>query len=717
MATKKLQSQIRTETIFWQETFENQYNWNSYDATLTDAEWHLTNDDYYAYQGYSWWMGDPDIGGYLDHVYVVLDTEPILVPENGILTFKLNYNCEPPGTDSSTPEYNGWDGCNVRISTDGENWNVINGLPAYNVSSLYSFGIEHGEGANIAGWAGSSDGWIDAEFDLSAFSGQNVQIRFAFASDPATNTSDNSSYFGMAIDNIELGDFQNIGSSVGMIPGNMVQGGGDHWNQVSPGYESDTAMQCSEDNSIASGWENYLESDQFFLDNNGIYTIDCNLKGSFDTDSYWGMEASYRVGSQWSPWYNITNLENDPEQINYVFGAPGDNWNLASDIYEQFPVDISVISGHYIKLRVYLKTDDNASGTGITFDDFTITETSYPADAPTNLEASLNADNTVNLTWVGSDVPEIVGYNIYLLNESQNVLIGTTTDSNYLDENPLLEDTNIYAVTAITSDDETDYSDSVEIFVPAETATWLFHDDGSAESGYQLGTLDKCAVSFTTNNSYITHLWFYIEELGAADLNIKLWNSDANGLPTDEIASFFVGTEQLDLGWNFIFIPENIRPYIADGTFLVGLLGFANSAKIGLDEDSDGFSYENIDGSWQMITGNLMIRALADIDQLSVPESDLEMVDYGLKNFPNPFNPTTTISFSIPSEERVTVKIYNSKGQLVKNLLESKLSAGNYSLVWNGKNDQGRSIGSGIYFYKLSNSGKTVAVKKMLMLK
>ena len=56
-------------------------------------------------------------------------------------------------------------------------------------------------------------------------------------------------------------------------------------------------------------------------------------------------------------------------------------------------------------------------------------------------------------------------------------------------------------------------------------------------------------------------------------------------------------------------------------------------------------------------------------------------------------------------------------GQLVKNLLESKLSAGNYSLVWNGKNDQGRSIGSGIYFYKLSNSGKTVAVKKMLMLK
>ncbi len=662
-------------------------------------------------------MGDPDIGGYLDHVYVVLDTEPILVPENGILRFKLNYNCEPPGTDSSTPEYNGWDGCNVRISTDGENWNVINGLPGYDVNSLYSFGVEHGEGPNIAGWAGSSDGWVDAEFDLSAYSGQNVQIRFAFASDPATNTSDNSSYFGMAIDNIELGNFQNIGSSVGMIPGNMVQGGGDHWSEVSPGFESNTAVKCSEDGSVGPGWENYFESDQFFLQNGGIYSLDCNVKGTFDANSFWGLEASYKVGSEWSPWYNITNLENSSDVENYVFGSPGEDWRLASELYDIFPVDISVISGHYIKLRVYLKTNDNATGTGISFDNFTITETTFPADAPTGLVANLNVNHTVTLSWNGLDIPEISGYNVYRIVDGNYQLIADVIDSTYLDENPQYEMINSYVVTAVINDEETDYSENVEIFVPAETATWLSHDDGSSESGYQAGTLNSYGVSFETNNSYITHLQIYLQELDSADLNFKFWESDDNGLPDEEIVSFLVDSDQLNLGWNFIFIPENLRPFISNGVFFVGLLEFANSAKIGLDSDSDGFSYENIDGTWQMIGGNLMIRVLADIDQLPAPEDDLVMIDYELNNFPNPFNPTTTISFSIPSEARVGVKIYNSKGQLVKNLLNSKLSAGTHSIVWNGKNDDEQLVGSGIYFYNLSNGEQTVAVKKMLLIK
>lgn len=87
------------------------------------------------------------------------------------------------------------------------------------------------------------------------------------------------------------------------------------------------------------------------------------------------------------------------------------------------------------------------------------------------------------------------------------------------------------------------------------------------------------------------------------------------------------------------------------------------------------------------------------------------------QNYPNPFNPQTTISFSIPDESRIDLIVYNIKGQQVKILLNNDLDRGNHSVVWNGINESGKSISSGIYFYKLTVNGKTEAIKKCLMLK
>lgn len=86
-------------------------------------------------------------------------------------------------------------------------------------------------------------------------------------------------------------------------------------------------------------------------------------------------------------------------------------------------------------------------------------------------------------------------------------------------------------------------------------------------------------------------------------------------------------------------------------------------------------------------------------------------------NYPNPFNPTTTIDFVIAeNSDRVQLQIYNVKGQKVKTLLNSKMQPGNYSINWNGKDEADKQVTSGIYFYKLktSNSEQT---KKMIMLK
>lgn len=84
-------------------------------------------------------------------------------------------------------------------------------------------------------------------------------------------------------------------------------------------------------------------------------------------------------------------------------------------------------------------------------------------------------------------------------------------------------------------------------------------------------------------------------------------------------------------------------------------------------------------------------------------------------NYPNPFNPSTTIAFSIPETGRVRVSVYNIKGQKVKDLINTEMTRGNHKLIWDGKDTNSRNVGSGIYFFKLESGGKTSIRKAMLM--
>ncbi|MCK5051453.1 MAG: S8 family serine peptidase [Candidatus Cloacimonetes bacterium] len=89
-----------------------------------------------------------------------------------------------------------------------------------------------------------------------------------------------------------------------------------------------------------------------------------------------------------------------------------------------------------------------------------------------------------------------------------------------------------------------------------------------------------------------------------------------------------------------------------------------------------------------------------------------------ISNYPNPFNPTTTISFSLATEsaENTELIIYNLRGQKVKTLVNEKLDIGIHQVVWNGDDKNGKPISSGLYFYKLK-SGSLEQTKKMILLK
>jgi PKD repeat protein len=88
-----------------------------------------------------------------------------------------------------------------------------------------------------------------------------------------------------------------------------------------------------------------------------------------------------------------------------------------------------------------------------------------------------------------------------------------------------------------------------------------------------------------------------------------------------------------------------------------------------------------------------------------------------ISNYPNPFNPRTTISFEIATEGKVELAVYNVKGQKVKSLINEIKPIGYFTADWNGKDDNGQKVASGLYFYSLMIDGRYVNSKKMILLK
>lgn len=137
---------------------------------------------------------------------------------------------------------------------------------------------------------------------------------------------------------------------------------------------------------------------------------------------------------------------------------------------------------------------------------------------------------------------------------------------------------------------------------------------------------------------------------------------------------------------------------------------------------------------------NLVFRSLREIEDSYVEITDAQVRDgsYGLNevvtpvsvrietrpevyalrnNYPNPFNPETTIKYQLPEAGDVKLEIYNMLGQVVRTLVNQHQSAGRYTIQWNASNDYGQDLSSGIYFYRVQVGGEFTNVKKMLLVK
>jgi|GEM_PF-672853 len=149
------------------------------------------------------------------------------------------------------------------------------------------------------------------------------------------------------------------------------------------------------------------------------------------------------------------------------------------------------------------------------------------------------------------------------------------------------------------------------------------------------------------------------------------------------------------------------------------LIGF----ELDFDDDDDGTSrdskvkyFTTIDESWQN-PSTLGTAQLLGAEITKVEEEVAVVNEYRLEqNFPNPFNPTTTINYSLKENSDVQIIIFNTLGRKVRTLVDKNEAAGHYSVRWDGKNDIGNFVATGLYFYKIK-AGSFIETKKMILMK
>jgi len=117
----------------------------------------------------------------------------------------------------------------------------------------------------------------------------------------------------------------------------------------------------------------------------------------------------------------------------------------------------------------------------------------------------------------------------------------------------------------------------------------------------------------------------------------------------------------------------------------------------------------NVNAINAVIDGLLATTEVAE-DAAPVREFELK------QNYPNPFNPSTQISFTVPTAQKVSLKIYDAQGRLVQTLFDEVVAAGRYEKTWLGLNQNGEAVASGVYF-SILQSGGFREMKKMVLLR
>ncbi|MBD3223636.1 MAG: T9SS type A sorting domain-containing protein, partial [Caldithrix sp.] len=636
----------------------------------------------------------------------------------------------------------------------------------YDATSLYSFGNIHGEGPGIAGWGGSQLKWTQEIFDLSAYTSSDtaVKIRFDFAADLGFATPDDPSMFGWQIDNIEIKSesmtyFSNYGEDQDLMAMSFGRAsGGSQWHVAEiqnplPAFGPSFVPSPTHSATVQTGGEFYDPDTTYnrWLDNvyytdevislpdtTPIY-MDFKMLPDFadpdafpEVDFYWPVIRPVDSTAWEAVW--IT-----PEGTYYVFSFGFDQWIefawLYEGVFNSSPLILDRFKGQDVQVGIRFASDGDAPiGSGLLVDDMVVFSPIKDIAAPENLVATPSPqDTSVVLTWDYAD--SISHYFVFRQGpgDAAPFNIGVAQDSGvYRDKGENVKYYRDYLYFVLAGAEYEGVSGA------SNAVSTTIYPDGIGEFGFNDGERDDylpldqqkfVAVKFTPEAYPITFQTIKVnldtsEIIGVAG-KFSVFDTDEFGRPNEEIE--FTFASGLADGNNIV---EFRNPVTIDSgrSFFVGYSRFLTSPYMGVDKDDpiDGNTYIETDYGWvTSVELDAMINVFMDtsetIDPTAITENESAIPDkFVLKdNYPNPFNPITTIEFNVPKKavgSDVSLAVYNVLGQKVATLFDQQTKAGWHKVNWNGQNDFGTQVSSGFYIYQLRGKGITIN-KRMLLIK
>lgn len=731
-------------------------DWTTEDLTVQTNHWNP--DPYNAYEGNSWWCGDTNVvgsgyNGYDNFWLQYMDTPEIdlTAATAPSLTFQVYWSVESPA--SATTPYDGWDGCNVWISTNGglDFTPILPVTPAYTCNSLSSFGSVYGLGPNIPGWADQSTTWRPAEFNLASYIGRNVIIRIAFCSDRAVASSTgHPELIGFFVDDVQVADGANVlfldNGDDPPVGGDFTfeQGlpFGDHWEMTTTSSFSPThSMRVDDDNFYINNA--LITPSMELLDDFTLwfeYAVRCDMPDTTHGTStalrdYYFVDLSDDDGETW------TNLFYD-----YARGYCYPNWGICgidTPYAGQMSTEISQWAGETVKLRFRCVTDGDhttGNGQGLFIDDLWIFGNNVPGDDVGASDLYIPFPNTV-----GYQLDCSVQINNYGLNNQPMIATFFIAGSYIMPIAPfpsvppessvqrtftwsptVAGEVEPYVYSTITGDvnhfNDTTFAGTVEVLNTDDYE--LGYDNRNPEFYYNFALGTGPLVKFIVpeniaemNELHIVRAMFNGQS-SSVNFMLHVYDEGTPTTPGDELYSTEVTVDPANTYPNWWSVGYPYGPGLsATGEFWVWFEmtdpgGLPNP--VGHDRkwgQGHYFSYNGTNAS--EYADDLMIRGIVGEIAIHVEEENITPPsEFALKSiYPNPFNPSTEISYSLAENGQVQLAVYDVAGKKVTDLFSGFKTAGNYTYNFDGRN-----LASGVYFLRLKSKNNS-ACKKMLLIK
>jgi hypothetical protein len=698
----------RIDIPVWQDTFEDgNIGWTLSPTGATNL-WHIAEVTD-APSPIHAMINQNASGSYNPSMNNYLVSPIITLPESGVI--KADFQMKGSFTDPNTfpnVDYWGWQ----ITPNNGANWYYMSNPYGSATGFNYVFSDAPTE------WQFVTEGYSGLDGLISDYAGLNVKFRILFHSDADTPVGPGVEIDDFTIYNsIYLAPPTNLTATIANPNVNL------NWTAAATGVSPEYITSTNEN------WSS-------FVSDSDAYAMKITNPGATALQLHGVNFMLYRTES--------TPIDASPTIHVYAddAGLPGEELLSVSGITDIPNMDWKRvdITSHNIMIpasgSIFIGVSDVAAGddtqgllcdsTSTVPNSYALTEGSW--DTLTNTYDGLSNCALSGTIWnIDPSAPVLTNYKVYRsIQPDANFEIIDTVDpamETYTDANPVVGQMNYYRVTAVYGDYESDPSNTVTVNLIELLYTEFLNDDGDSNLGYAIGTSNSIAVKFVTNppanhGTEIHYAKVFLATVGTGQLIVRVWNNDgANGLPGTQLLQFATPASNLVAGWNMVALPTSNIITDTDGIFYVGVLGFAGASQVGEDTDTNGSSWKRTGttGSWTLVTdGNYMIRALVSFAVANDDQAGTVPI-MSLANYPNPFNPSTSISFSIPKAGHADLKIYNVRGQLVRTLVHANLSVGSHTIVWDGTDEMGNGVVSGVYFAKLDANGKKLTQKMVLL--